>query len=76
MSFMKVQHQHAAPPMPSPASTVSSYDGDVIRASGHDLVKRLLRDDEILAQMVLQTPLLLLIGLLIWSALRDRRSQY
>ena len=62
--------------MPSPASTVFSYDEDVIRASGHDLVKRLLGDDEILAQMVLETPLLLLIGLLIWSALRDSRPQY
>jgi hypothetical protein len=47
----------------------------MIKMSGYDLVQRLLVDDEILTQMVWETPLLL-IGLLLWLALGDRRPQY
>jgi len=75
MSFIKAQFAHAAPPVISPASTISSNDGDDIRASGYDLIKRLFVNDEVLAQMVMEMPLLLLIGLLVWPALRGSRSQ-
>jgi hypothetical protein len=47
----------------------------MIKMSGDDLVQRLLVDDEILTQMVWETPLSL-IGLLLWLALEDRRPQY
>ena len=47
----------------------------MIKMSGDDLVQRLLVDDEILMQMVWETPLSL-IGLLLWLALEDRRPQY
>src|SRR5687768_6228905 len=40
----------------------------MIKMSGYDLVQRLLVDDEILTQMVWETPLSL-IGLLLWLAL-------
>jgi hypothetical protein len=40
----------------------------MIKMSGDDLVQRLLVDDEILTQMVWETPLSL-IGLLLWLAL-------
>jgi hypothetical protein len=47
----------------------------MIKMSGDDLVQRLLVDDEILTQMVWETPLSL-IGLLLWLALEYRRPQY
>ena len=47
----------------------------MIKMSGDDLVQRLLVDDEILTQMVWETPLSL-IGLLLWMALGDKRPQY
>ena len=40
----------------------------MIKMPGYDLVQRLLVDDEILTQMVWETPLSL-IGLLLWLAL-------
>ena len=75
MSFIKAQFAHAAPPVTSPACTIFSNDGDDLRETGYDLIKRLFVNDEVLAQMVMEMPLLLLIGLLVWSALRGSRSQ-
>ena len=75
MSLIKVQHQHTPPPMTSPAPMISSHDGSEVRESGCGLVKRLFVNDEVLAKMVVETPLLLLIGLLMWPVLGDGRFQ-
>jgi len=75
MSFIKVQHQHAKPPMNSPAREISSYDGDDIWALRYNLVKRLFGNAAVLTQVVLLVPLFLLIELLMWLALRDSQSQ-
>jgi len=61
--------------MITPALAISSYDGDDIRASGNDLVKRLFVNVVTMAYVVLVAPLFLLIELLMWLALRDSRSQ-
>jgi len=75
MSFIKAQFAHAAPPVTSSACTVFSNDGDGLRETGYGLIKRLFVNDEVLAKMVVETPLLLLIGLLAWPALWGSRSQ-
>jgi|tagenome__1003787_1003787.scaffolds.fasta_scaffold18873290_1 hypothetical protein len=75
MSFIKLQSAHDASPVISNDSMISSDDGDDTRESGYGLIKHLFVTDEVLTQMVVETPLLLLIGLLAWPALRDSRSQ-
>ena len=64
MSFTEVQHQPAAPSLPSHVPTALSDDGDPMRVlGGYRPVKRLIDIVAAVSLLILVAPLMLMVGL-------------